>query len=183
MTRVIVKDPFAMLSLPAIAATVDAKIVLLYRHPAAMLSSYRKQHWQPDLDEVRELLNLDVPPQDSLPQATAMGLFWAALYRVALTGLPEGTIVVSHQGLAAGGSEARERLIGDLGLDSSVVTQDTIAATNERPITRLHNLNRNPEDVASAWKSQVSASEIAEAEGAAGEMWLRIQERSSYAVK
>src|SRR4051794_16992381 len=54
--RTVVKDPFAMLSLPCVARTTGAQVVLLYRHPGAALASYRRMGWTPDLDELRPVL-------------------------------------------------------------------------------------------------------------------------------
>ena len=55
-TRLVVKDPFAMLSLPAVVSVTGARAVFLYRHPGAVLASYRRMGWRPDLDELRPLV-------------------------------------------------------------------------------------------------------------------------------
>ncbi|WP_448233555.1 sulfotransferase [Microbacterium lacticum] len=52
-SRLIVKDPFAMLSMPAIHTITGARPVLVYRHPGAMLVSYRRMGWAPDVAELR----------------------------------------------------------------------------------------------------------------------------------
>ena len=41
-TRVVVKDPYALLSLRTVVAATGATPVLVYRHPGAVLASYRR---------------------------------------------------------------------------------------------------------------------------------------------
>lgn len=50
--RVVIKDPFATLSLPVISRETSARVVLIYRHPGAVLVSYRRMGWRPDVDEL-----------------------------------------------------------------------------------------------------------------------------------
>src|SRR5699024_4148149 len=56
-TRVVVKDPFALLSLPLIRQSTLARVVIIYRHPGALLSSYRRMGWAPDIAELRRLMD------------------------------------------------------------------------------------------------------------------------------
>ncbi len=52
-TRLIVKDPFALLSMETIADVTGALLVLIYRLPGAVLTSCRRMGWHPDIEEVR----------------------------------------------------------------------------------------------------------------------------------
>ena len=80
-TRVVVKDPYALLSLRTVVAATGATPVLVYRHPGAVLASYRRVSWSPRLDEVAAIagtpevraLGLDLPevPQGSTPVTAA----------------------------------------------------------------------------------------------------------------
>jgi hypothetical protein len=131
-TRIVVKDPFAMLSLPAVCASTGAVVVLLYRHPGAVLASYRRMGWHPDVEELRPLLwahraargsyaeldDLPSPPPGSELTAEALGRFWAALYEIALdrTAGSHDVVVVSHEELAGGGAPAARVLFDRLGL-------------------------------------------------------------------
>jgi hypothetical protein len=122
-TRTVVKDPFAVLSIGAVVRTTSAQPVLVYRHPAAVLASYRRMGWLPDVDEVSAAVAdevdltpapVDVPPDDP----RAMAWFWSTLNSVALQDIvgAEGAIVVSHEELAGGGADALGRLFDACGL-------------------------------------------------------------------
>ena len=118
-TRVVVKDPYALLSLRTVAAATGATPVLVYRHPGAVLASYRRVSWSPRLDEVAAIagtpevraLGLDLPevPQGSTPvTAHEMGIFWSVLMELALADAADtSTLVVSHAELASGGESGR----------------------------------------------------------------------------
>ena len=102
-TSVVVKDPFAMASLATVHDITDALPVLLVRHPGAVLSSYRRMGWSPDLDEIAPLalehLGEDVRPSGDA--ATDMAVFWSTLHRLALLDL-RGTGAVVGSVMSAG---------------------------------------------------------------------------------
>lgn len=177
--RVIVKDPFAMLSMPGLARVSGAVPVLVYRHPAAALASYRRMGWEPDLTELQpivrahqaeghaaELTALDLPAPGEVSPAEAMGLFWAALYTMALSDLEQpglGAVVVAHEEIAGGGAEAARALFDELGLTWS---DRVLAELQGRPRAsapdnaRLHRFDRAPAEVAQSWRATVPAAEI-----------------------
>lgn len=131
-TRVIIKDPFALLSMPAVVAATGATPILVYRHPGAVLVSYRRMGWSADLDEVRPLVaahraenragggagaagagaGAGAPGDD----VAAMAEFWAGLHEIALDHLPASAVVVSHEELGTGGEAAARTLFDLLGL-------------------------------------------------------------------
>lgn len=140
-TRVVVKDPFAMLSVPTLVRETGAVPVLIYRHPGAALASYRRMGWTPDVGQLRTLLagiRTSSSPQwasDPSPgvisdPVRAMGWFWSTLHLLALTDTrppgwseeaggadrPPPIRVVSHEELALGGPSALRRLYDSLGL-------------------------------------------------------------------
>lgn len=192
-TRTILKDPFAMLSLPAVVGATGARAVLVYRHPGAALTSYRRMGWAPDLTELQVVIEerrragLDEVPVTDLPrpgetsEARAMGLFWAALYRMTLNDAARtpGLVVLSHPEIAGGGILAGQALFAELGLawtDESAAelargssglhgsanspsngVDDATAGVNQQ---NLHNFDRNPGEVASSWRRHLDQSEI-----------------------
>ena len=127
-TRVVVKDPYALLSMPAVTAATGALPVLVYRHPGAILASYRRVTWRPRLDELAVItrspevraLGLDLPdvPEGSDPiTAAEMGVFWSVLHELALHDVAaSGAVVVAHAELASGGEAAGRGLAERLGL-------------------------------------------------------------------
>lgn len=181
LTRVIVKDPFAMLSIPAVTAATGAVPVLIYRHPAAALVSYRRMGWKPDLEELTAVLatrrGTAVAPgggavvvrSASAPDdAAGMALFWNALYDLALDDLEglDGAVVVAHEELAGGGVPAASSLFRRLGLRPVEATLAELHKENGRQgnSSGLHNLDRAPAQAASSWRQKVSGDELAAVE-------------------
>lgn len=175
-TRLVVKDPFALLSTPAIARLTGATPVVVVRHPGAVLASYRRMGWSPDLAEVAPLLAahrraLDRPGADELAhvdagdEVAAMAAFWSALHEIALddrAGCP--AVWVSHDGLAAGGPDAGRRLFDRLGLAWSAQSTAEWSGGDEQPAAeasgRLHELGRDPTHVAEAWRDRLAPGEV-----------------------
>ena len=167
-TRLVVKDPFAMLSTPAIAAVTGAVPIQVYRHPGAVLASYRRMGWQPDLDEIGPLVPAAARHRPelaelwsrspSLSEATRMGLFWTVLQVLLLDDLPRApqTVVVAHGELAGGGIRAVEALFDHLGLVPTDETTSEMQGDGDTPApasgSGLHQLNRNPAETAEAWR-------------------------------
>jgi hypothetical protein len=196
--RVVVKDPFAMLSLPVICDVTDAVPLLVYRHPGAGLVSYRRMGWQPDLAELRTILRShreaegtagqglpDLPRPGEADEATAMALFWSALYEIALdrAAAIDGLTVVSHEELAGGGMPAVQSLFGTLGLTTSEATAAEIeheqaspapepAHHDDRPV--LHNFDRSPAHAAHSWRGRLTPSELSTMESVAADMMARL---------
>ncbi|MGL5825283.1 MAG: sulfotransferase [Nocardioides sp.] len=174
-TRVVVKDPFAMLSVPCIAAVTGARAIQLYRHPGAVLASYRRMGWHADVAELRPFgeaadragaLVGELWAQDpaELNDTDAMGVFWSVLTTIALDGLAQtsGAIMVAHREVAAGGLVASARLFDELGLefsDDARAELDRIGTANTDQQS-LHRFDRNPADVADAWKKHLSAADL-----------------------
>jgi hypothetical protein len=193
-TRLVVKDPFAVLSIPVIARSIGVTAVLLFRHPGAALASYRRMGWQPDLDELRPVLDhhraehgsstgLDLPRPGDTDEADAMGRFWSALYEIALDGAEEvpGLIVLSHEELASGGVPAAHQLFRALQLRPSAATDAELSPKTQRadPTSEpagLHNLQRAPQEVAGDWRHQLTPAEIERIEQVTEPIRARLQQ-------
>ncbi len=174
-TRNILKDPFAMLSLPAVARVTRAAAVLVYRHPGAALASYRRMGWAPDLDELSPVVRAhnaahpDDHPVDEQPrpgevsEPEAMGHFWNALYGMALNDAERvpGLLIVSHTELAAGGEPAAQALFDALGLQwSDQSAAELQLETGAVDSSELHNFHRRPSEVAESWRAQLAPGEL-----------------------
>lgn len=195
-TRVVVKDPFAPLSLPAVVATTGARPVLVLRHPAAVLGSYRRMGWSPDLEELAGVLAaagdvrdpagepLHLPAPGTVGEAEAMASFWHVLHALALAdaaSLP-GLVVVDHEDVAAADGCVLAALRADLGLAAPADTPaDTPAApTGSAGDTSdagdLHRLDRSPEQAATAWRAHVDPEELAVVERVTASTRARLAE-------
>jgi hypothetical protein len=179
-TRLVMKDPFAILSVPVVVDATGATAVLLYRHPGAALASYRRMGWQPDLDELRPVLRAhrathgtadrpDLPAPGQSSAAEEMGRFWSALYEIALDNARdlERLVIVSHEELAGGGEPAARRLFDALDLQLSPATRGELSREGpERasaPATGtkgLHDLDRAPAAVAGEWRRRLEPGEV-----------------------
>lgn len=177
--RLVVKDPFAVLSIPAIHQVTGAVAVVVYRHPGAALASYRRLGWAPDVCELAPIVEVLQqsgslpglpPPPDTGDEVSAMGWFWAALYSTALQDLSEapGSVLVSHTELATGGARAHKALFDHLGLPwvqprRKAATDRAAAAEVDQQA--LHNLHRAPAAVAEEWRASLTLDEIERIEG------------------
>lgn len=193
-TRVVIKDPFALLSVPTVTRVTGATPVILFRHPGASLVSYRRMGWTPDLDEVAPLLaahraargDAVGPDLRSVAgdEVAAMAGFWSALYEVALDRADERAVWVSHERLAAGGPPEARRLFARLGLEWSAESEREFGEVGNRPPTagsapggaeagpapkapaaeQLHQFDRAPDQVAQEWRTRLTADELARIE-------------------
>jgi hypothetical protein len=190
-TRMVVKDPFAVLSIPAVAAATGARPVLVYRHPGAVLTSYRRMGWRPDLVELSSVVaEADlpygatvpvVPGPDEVTPAEAMGVFWAVLHELALGDVAAaGTdiVVLSHEELAGGGSAAGHALADALGLRwTSAMRAELSKESSTRAASgRLHNFDRSPAQVAEEWRSKLTADEIRQIESVSASTRTKLSE-------
>ncbi len=195
-TRLIVKDPFAVLSIPAISRTTHARTVVVYRHPGAMLASYRRMGWEPDLEELQPVLRdyrktsgdtspdvRDLPASGEVSEAEAMGRFWASLYAVVLHDMDAqaDVVLVSHEELAAGGTAAGLRLFDTLGLswgkEAAAEMAKESANSGAVQANQLHDFDRPPAQVATAWRTKLAAGELEAIEGATVTMRQRLAAR------
>lgn len=189
-TRVVVKDPYAMLSLPAVASATGATPVLVYRHPGAILASYRRVKWQPRLDELarivattsvseRGLVLPDIPTPGEASSAEEMGIFWSVLHEFALADAAIcGAIVVSHAELATGGVEAGRVLAARLGLKwSPAMTAELSKESSGGALdsTQLHNFDRAPAAVAEEWRSKLPGAETERIEQVSAETLAKVE--------
>ena len=177
--RVVIKDPFALLSVPAIAAATGARPVLVYRHPGAVLASYRRMGWTPDQDELKAVVlqaakdgvDVPVPPRLTPESPEAMGHFWATLHELALADAERAGLrltVVSHPELAATGHEGGRRLAHELQVPWTPAMARELdredAGTAVASGSTLHQLDRPPGAVAHAWRGQLTDAETAAVE-------------------
>ena len=193
-TRVVVKDPFALLSLPAVVATTGARVVLVFRHPAAVLASYRRMGWAPDLEELSAVLagtdlrdddghRVVLPRPGEVDDVEAMARFWDVLHRLALADTADlpGLVVVDHEDVAA--ADGRVLAAARAALDLPPVEASTAPGTTPAPAApvrspegdgALHRLDRAPEQAAQAWRSQVDPAEAARCEALTGPTRARL---------
>jgi hypothetical protein len=179
-TRMVVKDPCALLAIAPVSRITDAVPVLVYRHPGAVLASFRRMGWRPRVGEVRDLLP-GLAPADADP-ATELAAFWAALHRAALDDLatiPEA-VVVSHSELAHSGAAGGTALFAALGLKPSERTTAELTKQGSQVAVaagRLHDFDRAPAAVAEAWRTKLPVEDLEIVERIAGETLAELDSR------
>lgn len=176
--RIVVKDSFALLSLQAVVAATRAVPVLIYRHPAAVLASYRRLGWRAD---TKEYTALGAPPGDYGDDTRAMAMFWSWGHEIALADLEQvpDAIVVSHHELTVGGSDAQAELFSALDLAPPVrrVPDATGPADFHLDDFPRHYFHRTPDQVTTGWRALIDDSDIDLLEQATAPMWRRLEKR------
>lgn len=172
--RIVVKDPFALLSIPAVCRITMAHPVLLYRHPGAVLTSYRRMGWRPDEAELTPIIagfhrergphpGVDLAPGGG-SEAAVMSWFWNALYGMALADLDAGGVrptILAHEDIASHGALFAAALFDHLRLPWQA---DAMAVLANRTPARvqegaLHNFDRAPAQVAHEWEHKLAPGE------------------------
>lgn len=179
-THTIVKDPFALLSVQEIVRITGAVPVVVYRHPGAVLASYRRMGWTADVEEMHRLQGrTDAPADDDV---AAMAEFWTFLHERVLEWLPEvpSTVLVSHAELSLGGAAAVAAVMRRCGLEppTRAVRPQRAEAAPTHPVEgQLHGFERAPEEVAGGWRTRLSADETAAVERRTEATWAALEAR------
>lgn len=179
--RLVVKDPFALLSIPTIHRLTGAVAVVVYRHPGAALASYRRMGWRPDVSELSQIVEalleseqtpgVTPPPSKRTDEVGTMSWFWNVLYSIAVHDLVKapGSVLVSHTELASSGVLAHKAMFSHLDLRWAP-TKRKRAPEIDPPVLAdpeaLHNLHRAPAAVAEEWRQSLTDREIAQIEDA-----------------
>lgn len=193
-TRVIVKDPFAMLSLATLNSVTGSRAVLLFRHPGAALASYRRMGWSPDTVELGEVTLRFIsetggasgvePAPDTTDQVDLMAWFWSTLYGIALYDadrLGSAVTVLAHEDVASGGAPFGRSLFEHLELewsdevDRQLARGDGSGSVNQ---SALHNFDRAPAKVAHEWEARISPDERRRLEVATSEVHSALRSRA-----
>lgn len=185
--RIIVKDPFALLSVETIVGVTGALPVLIYRHPGAVLASYRRMGWKPDIEELEnvapefERLDREICDDD----VERMSWFWTVAHRIALEQLTRtpSAVVVSHQELSMGGPAAVRTLFDACNLRWSHRTSDEVdrwsqsSGLDPAAGDRLHVLNRSPKEVSDAWRKRLDPDDVVRVEKHAHDVFAELERR------
>ena len=177
----VVKDPFALLSVPAIVACTGAVPVVVYRHAGAVLSSFRRMGWTANTVEIRQLQGIDIepaPPDD----VTAMVEMWTFLHRRVLRWLPSvpDAVLVSHSEVATRGAAGVDQVRMACGLPAlrrppgRSSAGPVPAASDDR---RLHNFNRQSDEVANGWRERLAAGEVEALENGTADVLAELDAR------
>jgi len=186
--RPLLKDPFAVFSIPWFAERLNCKVVITVRHPAGFASSLKRLNWPFDFRDLltqpalmRDYLETDraeiesMPPEDIIGQAS---LLWRIVYRVvALTRKQHPDfIVVRHEDLSLDPLAGYRQLYEVLGLDYTDKVQQTIlnSSSSENPAElskkKVHSVKLDSRANMDNWKKRLGTEEIARVRRITGEV-------------
>jgi len=173
----LIKDPFAVFSLPWFAQSLNSQVVVTIRHPAAFASSLKRLNWTFDFND---LLNQPLLMHDHLePFRTQMhsmaaddvigqaSLLWTMIYRVvhSTTRQLPSLRVVRHEDLSLNPVPGFRGLYAELGLTFSPAVERRIlsSSSSENPAElsrkNVHSVKLDSRANLDNWKRRLSAAE------------------------
>ena len=176
---VLLKDPFAVFSLPWFAERLDCRVVVTIRHPAGFASSLKKLNWPFDFKDLLDqpLLMRDylepfradmerIRPDDVIGQSA---LLWRMVYRVvdSISKSNPSIIILRHEDLSLDPAAGYARAYESLGLAYTAQVQETIrnSSSSENPAElssrKTHSVKLDSRANLENWKKRLSADEIA----------------------
>ncbi len=175
----LVKDPFAVFSIPWFIERLGCQVVVTVRHPAAFASSLKRLNWPFDFKDLlaQPLLMRDqlerfrqdmeqMPADDVIGQAA---LLWKMIYervRSFQVQFP-GMLVVRHEDLSRHPLEGFARVYEALGMAYPARVQEVIrrSSSGENPgelsKRQVHSVRLNSLANLENWKRRLSVEEIA----------------------
>lgn len=175
----LLKDPFAVFSLPWFAERLNCRVVVTIRHPAGFASSLKKLNWPFDFKDLLDqpLLMRDhlepfraemekIRPDDIIGQAA---LLWRMVYRVVHADRTRilSMLIVRHEDLSLDPLAGYARVYEALGLAYTAQVQEMIrnSSSSENPAElssrKTHSVKLDSRASLENWKKRLSADEIA----------------------
>ena len=190
--RPLLKDPFAVFSLPWFTGRLGCRAVVTVRHPAAVAASLKRLRWRFELTELLgqpllmrdrldplrgELAAAAASPADDVVRA---GLLWRAIYGSVLSlaqEQPERYIVRRHEDLARSPLEEFEVLYRSLGVPFTDGVRAAIRRSAASSNPREGSLRRPTASVAldsraqiDTWRRRLSPDEVDRVREAVGDV-------------
>ncbi len=188
--RALLKDPIALFSAPWIARRFDADVVVLVRHPGAIMWSMKRLGWRFNLSHLlrqpllmRDLLGpwademARLAADDAPDLAEEAALVWRVLYGIAERWRDEhpGWLYVTHDELSLDPGEGFRRIFEHCGVaytdEIAQHVRDTTGSGNPvlAPEGTAHALARDSRRNAKAWKQEHAPDELARLRELCGE--------------
>jgi hypothetical protein len=176
--RPLIKDPFAVFSMPWFVERLNCQVVVTVRHPAAFASSLKRLNWSFDfrdlLDQpllMRDHLEADRADMQSMPADDVIGqaaLLWRIIYRsVQRDGQKHPAIqAVRHEDLSLDPVSGFRSLYQSLGLDFSPRAEKDVlnASSSENPTelskNKTHSVKLDSRANLHNWKKRLTPEEI-----------------------
>ena len=180
----VVKDPFALIAVPTVVRVTSAVPVIVFRHPGAVLASYRRMGWTAGIGEIRRLdgLPAGAEPKDDV---AAMAEFWTWMHRQVLSWVDDvpGCLLVDHAEFSLAGAAGLAALRSAVGLQPARERAATESATSAALAAAapdaggLHRFDRAPEEVAHGWRARLAPAETDLLDSVTTETYLALHRR------
>ena len=176
--RALLKDPFAVFSVPWFVKKLNCQVVITIRHPGGFASSLKRLNWPFDFRDLlnqpmlmRDHLEEDRADMESTPADDVIGqsaLLWRMIYRAVhatRTLIPEIKIA-RHEDLSLDPVAGYKSLYESLGLDFNEKVRDTIlnSSSSENPTElskkKVHSVKLDSRANMDNWKKRLSPEEI-----------------------
>lgn len=179
--RALIKDPFAVVSVPWFVEKLEADVVITIRHPAGFVSSLRRLGWsfgledflsQPELMErypipAKDLKDFQRFKRDG-DEIALIALGWKHIHRIIrdLLKTHPNLVYVRHRDLAHHPTEMFHRIVDRLGLPWVAELEKKIAETtavrnpSELKPGKHHGVNLDSRKNAMVWKRRLQRREI-----------------------
>ena len=176
--RPLLKDPFAVFSMPWFAERLNCQVVVTVRHPAAFANSLKRLNWSFDfrdlLDQpllMRDHLEQDRADMESMPADDIIGqasLLWRMIYRVVHQSCERNPAfkAVRHEDLSLDPVGGYRALYQSLGLDFTPRAEKDIlnSSSSENPTelskNKTHSVKLDSRANMYNWKKRLTVEEI-----------------------
>ena len=176
--RALIKDPFAIFSIPWFAEKLDCRTVVTVRHPAGFASSLKRLNWPFDFKDLleqpllmRDFLEEDRDVMQSMPADDIIGqaaLLWRIIYRIVhrTKKLLPSVEIVRHEDLSLDPVSGFHTLYAKLNLGFTPKIENIIlnASSSENPNElskkKVHSVKLDSRANVDNWKKRLSAEEI-----------------------
>lgn len=179
-TRPLLKDPFAVFSIPWFVEQFNTQIIVLVRHPAGFVSSLKKLSWDFDFEDLlqqeylmRDLLSDYKPEMEAVvktnPNLIEQGaLLWKIVYDIIdryRQSIP-GMIVLRHEAMAKEPEVEFRKLYDQLGMRFARKIEMIIdkSSSEKNPVElargRQHSIQLHSEETIKNWKTRLLPGEI-----------------------
>ena len=176
--RILLKDPFAVFSVPWFAQKLNCKVIITIRHPGGFASSLKRLNWPFDFHNLlgqpmlmRDHLEADRTDMESMSADDIVGqsaLLWRMIYRMVHTTLslfPDFKLV-RHEDLSLDPIAGYKSLYESLGLAFDEKVRDMIlnSSSSENPTElskkKVHSVKLDSRANMNNWKKRLTPEEI-----------------------
>lgn len=176
--RILLKDPFAVFSIPWFAKRFDASVVVTVRHPAAFVSSLKRLGWSFDFRDLleqpllmRDQLGAYRERMQSIKTGDVVGqasLLWTMIYRTVheYRNVNPDLRAVRHEDLSRDPVSGFRELYASLDLDFTPRVEKRIlnASSSENPVElsrkKIHSVKLDSRANVENWRKRLTEEEI-----------------------